>query len=120
MESLNSFWAGHLGSRAVEFLASQPASAAHALHLLGDIAIQHDQINSESGEIHYRKALALAEPRGMRPLVAHCHFSLGKLYRQMSKKKEAEEYYTTAAAMYREMEMGFWEKRTELEIVTPT
>ena len=35
-----------------------------------------------SGEAYYRQALALAEPRGMRPLVAHCHLGLGKLYRR--------------------------------------
>ena len=29
---------------------------------------------------YYRQALALAEELGMRPLVAHCHLSLGKLY----------------------------------------
>jgi hypothetical protein len=32
--------------------------------------------HAESGEAHYRKALALAEPRGMRPLFAHCQLGL--------------------------------------------
>ncbi len=27
----------------------------------------------------------LAEPRGMRPLVAHCHLSLGKVYQGMTR-----------------------------------
>jgi hypothetical protein len=47
------------------------ATAAHAQLLLGDIATHPDQFDAESGEAHYRQALALAEPRGMRPLVAH-------------------------------------------------
>ncbi len=34
---------------------------------------------SQSGKARYREALALAEPRGMRPLIAHCHLGLGKL-----------------------------------------
>src|SRR5262245_63548934 len=38
-----------------------------------------DRFDAERGETHYRQALALAEPRGMRPLVAHCHLGLGKL-----------------------------------------
>ena len=33
-------------------------------------------------ENHYRQALALAEELGMRPLIAHCHVGLGKLYRR--------------------------------------
>ena len=38
----------------------------------GDIAVHRDRFDVESGEAHYRKALALAQPRGMRPQVAHC------------------------------------------------
>jgi hypothetical protein len=47
--------------------------------LLGDIATatHSDQFDGESGEAHYRKALAPAEPRGKRPLVVHGY--LGKL-----------------------------------------
>ena len=73
--------AQRLSDRAVEYSPSQPGYAAHALHLLGDIATHPDRFDAESGEAHYRQALALAEPRGMRPLVAHCHLGLGKLYR---------------------------------------
>ena len=46
----------------------------------------------ERGEAHYRQALALAEPRGMRPLVAHCHLGLGKLYRRTGKREQAQEH----------------------------
>jgi hypothetical protein len=38
-----------------------------------------------SGEVNFRQALALAESRGMRPLVAHCRLGLGKLYRRSGK-----------------------------------
>jgi len=40
----------------------------------------------------YREALAIAEPRGMRPLVAHCHLGIGKLYRRTGKPKQAREH----------------------------
>ena len=33
--------------------------------------------------------MALAEPRGMRPLIAYCHLGLGKLYRRTGKRQEA-------------------------------
>src|SRR3990172_6544264 len=50
----------------------------------------------------------LAEPRGMRPLVAHCHLGLGKLSRRTGEREEAREHLTTATTMYREMDMRFW------------
>ena len=57
---------------------------------------------------HYREALALATELGMRPLVAHCHLGLGKLYRQTGDGAKAQEHLGTAATMYREMDMVFW------------
>ena len=44
----------------------------------------------------------------MRPLVAHCHFGLGKLYRRTGKREQTDEHIGTAAAMSREMDMRFW------------
>jgi len=41
---------------------------------------------------------------GMRPLVAHCHLGLGKLYRRKGKRDQAQEHLTTATTMYREMD----------------
>ena len=93
-----------------------PGFAADAQHLLGDVATHPDRFDAESGEAHYRQALALAEPRGMRPLVAHCHVGLGKLCRRTGKQQEAGEHLTTATTMYREMDMGFWLTRAEAEI----
>ena len=55
--------------------------------------------------------VALAEPRGMRPLVAHCHLGLGKLYRRTARREEAPEHLATATTMYREMGMLYWERR---------
>ena len=72
--------AQRLGDRAVESSWHQPGFTAHALYLLGDIATHPDRFDSESGVAHYREALALAQLHRMRPLVAHCHLGLGKLY----------------------------------------
>jgi hypothetical protein len=57
--------------------------------------------------------MALAEPRGMRPLVAHCHFGLGKLRRRAGDREQAQEYLSTAVTMYREMGMTYWLDETE-------
>src|SRR6266566_3413762 len=91
-----------LADRAQNYSRSHQGFAAHVLHLLGDIATHPDRFDAESGEAYYRKALALAEPRGMRPLVAHCHLGLGNLYRRTGKREQAQEHLTTATTMYRE------------------
>jgi class 3 adenylate cyclase/tetratricopeptide (TPR) repeat protein len=108
--------ARRLGDRTVESSPGHPGYAAHAHHLLGDIATHPDLFDAESGEAHYRKALALAEPRGMRPLVAHCHLGLGKLYRRTGNRAKAREYLTTATTKYREMDMRFWLEKAEAEV----
>ena len=108
--------ARRLGDRAVEFSLRYPGFAAHALHLLGDIAAHPDRFDAEHGEAHYRQALALAEPRGMRPLMAHCHLGLGTLYRHTAQQQQAREHLTTATTMYREMDMGIWLKQAETEM----
>ena len=105
-----------LGNRVVESFAAQPGFVAHALHLLGNIASHPDRFDAEGAEGNYRKALALAEPRGMRPLVAHCHLGLGKLYQRTGKREQAQEHLTTATTMYREMGMTYWVEKTEAEM----
>ena len=105
--------ARRLGNRVVEFYMSQPGAVAHALHLLGNLASHPDRFDAESAEAKYREALALAEPRGMRPLVAHCHLGLGKLYRRSAKCEQAQEHLTTATTMYREMDMPFYLEQAE-------
>jgi len=105
--------ARRLGNRVAESFVSQPGSVAHGLHLLGDIANHPDSFDAESAEAKYRGALALAEPRGMRPLVAHCHFGLGKLYLRTDKRQQAQEHLTNAATMHREMGMQFWLEQAE-------
>ena len=92
---------------------------AEALRCLGEIAVHRDPPEVESAEAHYRQALVAAEELGMRPLQAHCRLGLGKLYRRIGKQAEAQEHLETAAAMYREMDMGFWLERAEAELGPP-
>ena len=49
----------------------------------------------------------------LRPLVAHCHHDLAKLYRRTGQQQQAQEHLTTAATMYREMDMHFWLEQAE-------
>jgi hypothetical protein len=109
--------AQRLAQLGLEFSPSHFGSAAHTLHLLGDIATHPDRFDANSGEARYRAALALAEPRGMRMLMAHCHFGLGKLSRRTGKRKRASGHLGTATAMYREMDVKFWLAEAEAELL---
>ena len=71
--------------------------------------------SAADAEGSYREALALATKLSMRPLVAHCHLGLGKLCCPTGDPAKANEHLTTAAAMYREMGMGFWLEKAEAE-----
>ena len=107
--------ARRLADRTIEASPRHPGFAAHALHLHGDIATHPDRFDAESGEAYYRQALALAEPRGMRPLIAHCHLGLGKLYQRTQKQEQVRERLTTAIALYRDMDMRFWLEQAQAE-----
>jgi tetratricopeptide (TPR) repeat protein len=94
---------------------AERALQAQALALLGRIAAERDLPEVEEANVRYRDALALADPLGMRPLVAHCHLGLGKLYGRTDKREQAQEHLTTATTMYREMGMTYWLERAEAE-----
>jgi class 3 adenylate cyclase/tetratricopeptide (TPR) repeat protein len=88
---------------------------ADALHLIGDLAARQDPA-SEEAMANYHQALALADELGMRPLIAHCHLGLGKLYRRTGQREQAREHLTTAMTMYREMGMTYWLEKAEAEM----
>jgi hypothetical protein len=60
-----------------------------------------------------RRVASPPDDLGMRPLVAHRHLGLGKLYRHTGRREEAHEHLTTATTMYREMDMRFWLEQAE-------
>jgi tetratricopeptide (TPR) repeat protein len=86
---------------------------ARVLHLFGEIATQREPPHTEKAEAHYRKALALAEELGMRPLQAHCHRGLGTLSATIGQAERARSELATAIAMYQSMDMTFWLPQTE-------
>jgi tetratricopeptide (TPR) repeat protein len=110
--------AAQLGRQALALARKhkQRGHEVYALRLLGEVAARRDPAGVREAEAHYRQALALAEPRGMRPLVAHCHLGLGKLYRCTGKREQAQEHLTIATTMYREMGMTYWLEKAEAEL----
>jgi hypothetical protein len=58
----------------------------------------------------------VAEELGTRPLVAHCHLGLGKLFRRSDRPELATDHLMTATAMYGEMGMRFWLEQATAEL----
>jgi hypothetical protein len=52
----------------------------------------------------------------MRPLVAHCHLGLGKLYRRTGQGEQAQEHLAAATTMYRDMGMTYWLEEAGAEL----
>jgi tetratricopeptide (TPR) repeat protein len=96
--------------------SQERANEPYALSLLGAIAAHADPPDPDSVEAYYRQAESLASALGMRPHVAHCHFALAKLYARTGQADQAQEHFTTATTMYREMDMLFWLEQVEAEM----
>jgi class 3 adenylate cyclase/tetratricopeptide (TPR) repeat protein len=88
---------------------------AESLCVLADAHFANDSVD-RAAEL-YAAARILAEKLGMRPLVAHCHLGLGKLYRRTDKREQAQEHLATATTMYREMGMTYWLEKAEAELI---
>jgi class 3 adenylate cyclase/tetratricopeptide (TPR) repeat protein len=86
---------------------------ALALHQLGVVQAHANPSDATQAEAHYQQALALADELGMRPLQAHCHLGLGRLYHQTGRGEEARAALTVAIDLYRAMDMTFWLPQAE-------
>jgi len=81
---------------------------AWALYLVGKVHTLREPVDEEGARQSYSEALSLAEALEMRPLQAHCHLALGLLGVARSNAAPSRTELSTAAAMFREMEMHFW------------
>ena len=108
-----------LAERALAFAHEhqERGNQAYALRLLGEIAAHSVPPEVEPAEAFYRQAIALADELGMRPLLAHCHYSLGILYNRVGCPEQARTELSAAIELYRAMEMTFWLERAEMALV---
>jgi DNA-binding SARP family transcriptional activator len=100
-------------------LAAEHGERGHeawASHLLGEIFSQREGADACEAEGHYRRALAMASDLGMRPLAAHCHLGLGRLYRRLGRAESARVELTAAIESYRSLEMRCWLPSAEDEL----
>jgi class 3 adenylate cyclase/tetratricopeptide (TPR) repeat protein len=81
---------------------------AHVLRLLAAIELAREAPALDRAEEGYRKALALGEALGMRPLQAHCHRGLGRLYRRRGDPEAGSSEVAMARELFRAMDMTFW------------
>ena len=96
------------------YLAQEEGTGRQAaLKVLADATARVDAVGASSAAGHYTKSLVLANELGMRPLVAHCHAGLHKLYRHTGKRSEADLHGATASTMYSEMAMTYWSGQME-------
>jgi class 3 adenylate cyclase/tetratricopeptide (TPR) repeat protein len=108
--------ATRVGRRGLELaeVSGERGFEAEACHVLARTAAEGSDSELDAACLHYERAARLATELGMRPLVAHCHLGLGKLYRRTGDEATAQQHVTTATTMYREMDMRFWlEKAAE-------
>jgi tetratricopeptide (TPR) repeat protein len=95
----------------------QRGHQAWALWLLGESTARQASPALELAVGYYRQALALAEALGMRPLQAHCHHGLGRLYGQTDRRELARTELSTAIELYRTMDMAFWLPQVQAALV---
>ena len=101
-------WAEHFAWSAD---GKERGNEALALHQLGAVQAHADLPNVEQAEVYYQQALA--DELGMRPLVAHCHLGLGRLYAQPGRREQARTALAMAIDLYRAMDMTFWLPQAE-------
>jgi class 3 adenylate cyclase/tetratricopeptide (TPR) repeat protein len=83
--------------------------------LLGKIASRREGADVAAAEAHYAASKALASELGMQPLVAHCHFGLGKRYGRAG-QRPATEHIGEAMEMFAEMGMRSWFEKAKAEL----
>jgi tetratricopeptide (TPR) repeat protein len=100
-------------------VTKQRGAEAEAEWILGDIRSARAPSGLEEAEAAYRQSLSLANELGMRPLMARCHLSHGRLCRLAGRAPEAREHVATATTMFREMGMrrGVEDAEAEMRLV---
>jgi class 3 adenylate cyclase/tetratricopeptide (TPR) repeat protein len=73
---------------------------AWTLRLLGDICLATEPPVGAAAEANFHGALDLATKLGMRPLAAHCHEGMARLYAKRGQEARAEEALTQARSIW--------------------
>src|SRR6185503_9221515 len=93
---------------------------AWALRLLGEIALCAKPAPGEDAHAHFTAALEMSNELGMKPMAAHCHAGLGRLYRRLGDKLRGGQHRELAAGMYRDMNLGWWPSLLDADTIIMT
>ncbi len=107
--------AGVAAARALQLARdhNERANQAYALRVLGEVEARRGKLSEV--EARLSDALALAQGLGMRPLLAHCHWSLARTLEAQGRDRIAGTHRETADALFRSMDMRFWAQQLEAE-----
>jgi class 3 adenylate cyclase/tetratricopeptide (TPR) repeat protein len=111
--------ASDFGTRAVmlAYERGERGYEAWAYRLLGEVVSHHHRPDVAAAEAHYATSTALALELGLRPLVAHCRFSLGTLHRRAGDQRATGDLMA-AMSLFNEMGMRFWFEKVQAEMQT--
>ena len=84
---------------------------ARALSLLGEVLTCCVPQDVSAAESFFRQALSRAEKLGMRPIIAHCHLGLARLFQVLGDRSKSGRHLDQALAMYQQMGMDAWRER---------
>ncbi len=89
------------------------AREAWALYMRAKMHGRLPETDNLATELAHQAALVLADQLGMRPLAAHCHLEMARLYQLMDRDSEANAELSQATELYRQMDMQFYLRQTE-------
>jgi class 3 adenylate cyclase/tetratricopeptide (TPR) repeat protein len=107
-------------ARALQFAREhkERANEAYALRAIGEVESRRGKADDARSQL--KAALNLAQELGMKPLVAHCHWSLARVLQDPSNKQTAATHRESASALFRSMAMQFWVQRLEADQAATT
>jgi len=88
---------------------------AYAFRLLGELGLS-DPPELDESEVFFRQAIERADALGMRPLLAQCHFGLGRRHRRAGRYDRARSMLNDALQLFRTLEMPVWSRRAGDEL----
>jgi hypothetical protein len=86
----------------------ESAYQAFAHRIVGEVTARREPSESAKAEEHFRHAMAMAEEREMRPLIARCHLNLAQLHRRTGNRDLVQSHLTTTESMLRDVAMAYW------------
>jgi class 3 adenylate cyclase/tetratricopeptide (TPR) repeat protein len=100
-------------ARRARDVAESVGDAGVRARALGALALATVETGADGAEALYRDVERAARDLDMRPLEAHAHLGLARVFHRAGRTAEVSDHLATALAMYRDMGMTHWVKKAE-------